>query len=109
MLLNHGGLETPGEKKVQVKPMAFCVHGRNTCLDSARWSIKPPLEVCLGKVAETRLALTLVAHRYGWVPDEEASGEKRSIMWLECQKTLDLGNELLVFAPRESLPWPDEK
>ena len=35
---------------------------------------KPPLPACLAKVAETDVLVVLVAHRYGWVPPDQAEG-----------------------------------
>ena len=48
----------------------------------------PPLEACLGKVAEADLLVVLVAQRYGWVPPDQAAGQQRSITWLECEQAV---------------------
>jgi formylglycine-generating enzyme required for sulfatase activity len=43
------------------------------------------LPACLEKVSEAEVVVVLVAHRYGWVPDDPANPEKKSITWLECE------------------------
>jgi uncharacterized protein DUF4062 len=42
------------------------------------------LPACLEKVAEAELVIVIVAHRYGWVPDDPANPDAKSITWLEC-------------------------
>ena len=47
---------------------------------------KPPLPACLDKVDEADVVVVLVAHRYGWIPPDQASGGDESITWLECER-----------------------
>ena len=46
---------------------------------------KPSLAACIEQVAKAEVVITLVAHRYGWVPSEECNTEAKSITWLECE------------------------
>ena len=46
---------------------------------------QPTLPACLEKVAEAEVVVVLVAHRYGWVPDDPANSDAKSIAWLECE------------------------
>jgi len=47
----------------------------------------PPLNTCLERVGKADAPLVIVAHRYGWVPeDEKHNPEGRSITWLECEQ-----------------------
>src|SRR5579872_3300818 len=63
----------------------------------------PPLEACLAKVRDADVVVTIVAHRYGWVPD---AGYGRSISWLECLEAQRLGKEVLAFVVDKE--WPLE-
>jgi hypothetical protein len=43
----------------------------------------PPLEACLQRARQTEVLLVLVAHRYGWVPeDAKRNPDGKSITWL---------------------------
>ena len=70
---------------------------------------RPPLEACLAKVADADVVVAIVAHRYGWVPDEDTDDEK-SITWLECEHAAnDDGKEILAFLVDEKHDdWPKE-
>ena len=59
---------------------------------------KPPLPACLDKVSEADVVAVIVAHRYGWVPPDQAPGERKSITWLECERAVAEGKELLAFS-----------
>ncbi len=49
-----------------------------------------------------------VAHRYGWVPPDQPVGEHKSITWLECEKAVGEGKEVLAFLLDEAVAWPAE-
>ena len=65
----------------------------------------PPREACKAKVAEADLVVTIVAHQYGWVPDET---DARSIIWLQCLEARRLGMEVLAFVVDKHRDWPVE-
>src|ERR1022692_2196239 len=44
----------------------------------------PSLPACLEMVAEAEAVVVIVSHRYGWVPDDPANPDAKSITWLEC-------------------------
>jgi hypothetical protein len=69
---------------------------------------KPPLEECLARVRNADALVVIVAHRYGWVPENQPGGERKSITWLECEEAARLGKEVLAFLVDETAPWPDE-
>jgi hypothetical protein len=47
---------------------------------------KPTLEACLEKVEQAEVAVTIVAHRYGRVPDDpKKNPDGKSIAWLEWE------------------------
>ena len=46
---------------------------------------QPTLPACLEKVDEAEVVVVLVAHRYGWAPDDPANSDAKSITWLECE------------------------
>ncbi|HLK63513.1 MAG TPA: DUF4062 domain-containing protein [Bryobacteraceae bacterium] len=63
----------------------------------------PPLAACMAKVAEADVVVVIVAHRYGWVPDE---ADPKSITWLECLEGRRLGKEVLAFLVEMDYDWP---
>lgn len=69
---------------------------------------RPPLETCLEKVSQANVLVLLVAHRYGWVPDGQPEGERKSITWLECLRAVEEGKEVLAFVLEEDHPWPEK-
>ncbi len=69
----------------------------------------PSLPACLEKVDDAEVAVVLVAHRYGWVPDDRSNPDRKSITWLECDHArLANGKEVLAFLVDEKYPWPAE-
>ena len=67
---------------------------------------RPPLATCLAKVADADVVVAIVAHRYGWVPDEDTADEK-SITWLECEHAANDSKEILAFLVDEKHDdWP---
>jgi formylglycine-generating enzyme required for sulfatase activity len=67
-----------------------------------------PLEACMQAVAECDLLIAIVAHRYGWVPGGEGEHGIRSITWLECEKAVQSGKEVLGFVLDDETPWRAE-
>ena len=70
---------------------------------------KPPLPACLDKVDEADVVVVLVAHRYGWIPPDQASGGDKSITWLECEHAASEGKEILPFFIEPGYTWPEEQ
>lgn len=69
---------------------------------------RPPLAACLAKVSEADVLCVLVAHRYGWVPPDQPSGGYKSITWLECERAVAKGKEVLAFLLDEAVASPAE-
>ncbi|MEN8259435.1 MAG: DUF4062 domain-containing protein, partial [Pseudomonadota bacterium] len=69
---------------------------------------KPPLPKCLEKVAGAHVLVVIVAHRYGWVPSDQAGEKFKSITWLECEQAANDGKEVLAFLVDDKHPWPQE-
>src|SRR3954451_24373841 len=46
---------------------------------------KPSLAACLEHVDKAEVVITVVAHRYGWVPEEACNSDAKSVTWLECE------------------------
>ena len=67
---------------------------------------RPPLKACLAKVDEADLVVAIVAHRYGWVPDNKRNSEGKSITWLECERAVKKRKEVIVFLVNEKHDWP---
>jgi hypothetical protein len=67
---------------------------------------RPPLAACLAKVSEADVLCVLVAYRYGWVPPDQPAGANKSITWLECEKAVGEGKEVLAFLLDEAVAWP---
>jgi len=69
----------------------------------------PSLPACLEKVAEAEVVVVLVAHRYGWVPDDPSNPDAKSITWLECDHAWNVtGKEVLGFLVDPGCTWPAE-
>jgi hypothetical protein len=66
----------------------------------------PSLPACLEKVEEAEVVVVIVAHRYGWVPDDPANPDKKSITWLECDHARSFGKEVLAFLVDSDYEWP---
>ena len=69
---------------------------------------RPPLAACLAKVSEADVLCVLVAHRYGWLPPDQPAGGYKSITWLECERAVEEGKEVLAFLLDEAVAWPAE-
>lgn len=66
----------------------------------------PPLKECMERVAKADLVVAIVAHRYGWAPQDQPGSQAKSIAWLECENAADDGKEILAFMPDEHCDWP---
>jgi len=69
---------------------------------------RPSLAECLRIVSEADVVAAVVAHRYGWVPDDQPGGEAKSITWLECEQAAREGKRVLAFIVDEDCEWPVE-
>jgi hypothetical protein len=68
-----------------------------------------PLDTCLDEVSAADLLAVIVAHRYGWVPPDQPGDEYKSITWLECERAVAEGREVLAFLVDDRQPWPDDQ
>jgi uncharacterized protein DUF4062 len=69
---------------------------------------RPPLAACLAKVSEADVVCVLVAYRYGWLPPDQPARGHKSITWLECERAVGEGKEVLVFLLDDAAAWPAE-
>jgi formylglycine-generating enzyme required for sulfatase activity len=70
---------------------------------------QPSLAACLEQVAKAELVIALVAHRYGWVPDDPCNAAAKSITWLECEHAWKVRKiEVLAFLVDENHTWPPD-
>ena len=73
-----------------------------------------PLDACMKKVSgsdaepPSNVLVVIVAHRYGWVPEDQAGSERKSITWLECDEAVRSGQEVLALLVDEKDDWPEE-
>ena len=67
---------------------------------------RPSLQECLRKVSEADVVVAIVAHRYGWVPPDQAAGDSKSITWLECEQAEREGKLVLGFLIEPGADWP---
>jgi formylglycine-generating enzyme required for sulfatase activity len=68
---------------------------------SARESVPEYLD----RVARADVVVAIVAHRYGWIPDDT---NPKSITWLECEHAWKTGKEVLALLVDPTHPWPAE-
>jgi VWFA-related protein len=67
---------------------------------------KLSLAACLEHVDRAKVVVALVAHRYGWVPDDPSNIAAKSITWLECEHAWKAGKEVLAFLVDPKYDWP---
>ena len=67
----------------------------------------PSLEECRREIEKAELVIAIVAHRYGWVPDDTGQGDEKSITWLECEHAWNVTKkEVLGFVVDAKASWP---
>jgi hypothetical protein len=67
----------------------------------------PSLEECRREVEKAELVIAIVAHRYGWVPNDTGQPDAKSITWLECDHAWTVTKkEVLGFAVDPKADWP---
>ena len=66
----------------------------------------PPLPKCLQEITGADMLVVIVAHRYGWVPEDQPGGGDKSITWLECEQAERDGKEILAFLVEDKCDWP---
>jgi len=70
---------------------------------------KPSLQVCLDMVAHAEVVVVIVAHRYGWVPEDPSNVDAKSITWLECEHAWKVtGKEVIAFLVDPAYAWRAE-
>jgi hypothetical protein len=67
-----------------------------------------PLEVIRLEVFAADIYVGLVAHRYGYIPEDPRNPEQLSITQLEYRAALDKGMPCLVFLVNDRTPWPPD-
>ena len=70
---------------------------------------RPPLDACLARVTDCDVLVVILGHRYGWIPNDQESGEGKSITWLECERARYEEKEVLAFVVDEATEWPPEQ
>ncbi len=67
----------------------------------------PSVEECRREVEKAEVVIAIVAHRYGWVPDDTGGADAKSITWLECEHAWDVTKkEVLGFLVDPKGDWP---
>lgn len=69
---------------------------------------RPSMDECLGRVARADVVVTISAHRFGWIPDDQPPPGGKSVTQLECEYAQDTGIEVLAFIVDANAPWRDE-
>ena len=88
-----------------------------TALEKAQYDVEcmekyaafhaPPVDKCLADVAACDVYVLLIAHRYGYVP-QDGNPLRQSITELEYEQALDYGKPCLVFCVQDKHPWSPE-
>jgi hypothetical protein len=66
---------------------------------------RKPYPACMDEVDLCDVVIVIVAHQYGWVPEDQPGGEAKSITWLECERA----KEVIAFIVDEEHEWPTDK
>ncbi len=67
----------------------------------------PSLDECLRQVERADLVIAIVAHRYGWLPNDTGRPDAKSITWLECEHAWNVTRkEVLAFIVDPKADWP---
>lgn len=76
----------------------------------AAQSEEPPYPACMAKVDPCDVLVVIVAHRYGWVPQDQPEPGGKSITWLECRHANEKKRkaEVLAFLVDEKRDWPPQ-
>ena len=61
---------------------------------------------CMERVDEADVLVVIVAHRYGWVPEDQPDQGEKSITWLECKRAWGRPIDVLAFVVDEEADWP---
>ena len=92
------------------KEAAMAAHAAGIHADmQENWTAEdhPPLDSCLERVRKADALAVIIAHRYGWVPeDPQRNPEGKSITWLECEEAVSNGKDLLAFMVDDDADWP---
>jgi hypothetical protein len=92
------------------KEAAMAAHAAGFHADlQENWTAEdhPPLDTCLGRVCQADALVVIVAHRYGWVPeDTKRNPDSKSITWLECEEAVAKGKDVLAFVIDDHTDWP---
>lgn len=65
---------------------------------------RKPYPACMDEVDACDVVIAIVAHRYGWVPNDQPDRGMKSITWLECERA----KEAIAFMVDEKGSWPPE-
>ncbi|MCP4608376.1 MAG: DUF4062 domain-containing protein [Planctomycetes bacterium] len=69
-----------------------------------------PVEVCKKKVRDCDALVVMVAHRYGWIPEEDEGGDgKKSITWIEVETALEEDRPVFAFLVDMDYGWIQPK
>jgi formylglycine-generating enzyme required for sulfatase activity len=79
-----------------------------TMEDFEAQTLKPPYPACMAVVRGCDVLVAIVAHRYGWAPQDQPDKLAKSITWLECEEILRAGKEVLAFVVDPAHKWPAE-
>ncbi|HYV44901.1 MAG TPA: SUMF1/EgtB/PvdO family nonheme iron enzyme [Myxococcaceae bacterium] len=75
------------------------------CMERFTANDRPTVEVCRSRAAECDVFVGIVAHRYGWEPEGQATGEGKSISWLEYEAAREAGRPCLMFEIDPAVPF----
>jgi hypothetical protein len=92
------------------KETAMAAHAAGIHADlQENWTAEdhPPLDACLERVRNADALVVILAHLYGWVPeDPKRNPEGKSITWLECEEAVANGKAVLAFVVDDDADWP---
>jgi hypothetical protein len=68
-------------------------------------SDRPSVDECKRRAADCDVLVGIAAYRYGWEPEGQEPGQKKSITWLEYEAARAAGRPCLMFQINPDLPF----
>jgi len=73
-----------------------------TAITYEPWSDGPTLTTSFARLEQADAVIVIVGNRIGRIPEDQPSGEQKSLTWLECEEAARLGKRVFTFIGDEA-------